>query len=306
MAQNDLDVLLNSVLPFAEQTLAKYGELFPFGAGVDVGGQVAMLAADSGLGEHPASNQVLDALYEGARAEAASHRAVAFVADVRANGSDAVRIELEHREGVALVLLIPYSRSIHKEDHAGTNERRHRGAPHLRRLGPSHRPIGKEPETEAHGIAADICGHADDRLVSRCHVSHDSRVKLHTRDPGGVTVWRRSFGRMLFCVTAVVVVAGCNGSETPTPDATFSAAGNSRCEIVYHQGGSQTSINVDASTNGKLTVNAVGTDGTTYHHSVDVRSKGLVHMTAPISEIKTLRGRLVVANDLVRCSVAPA
>ncbi|HKC27634.1 MAG TPA: hypothetical protein VKB75_06445 [Jatrophihabitans sp.] len=110
-AQNDLDGLLNAVLPFAEQTLAKHGELFPFGAGVDVGGQVAMLAADPELGEHPASNQVLDALYQGARAEAASRRAVAFVADVRANVGDALRIELAHREGVALVLLIPYSRT---------------------------------------------------------------------------------------------------------------------------------------------------------------------------------------------------
>jgi hypothetical protein len=37
-AQADLDALLNAVLPFAELTLSKYGEMFPFGAAVSPGG----------------------------------------------------------------------------------------------------------------------------------------------------------------------------------------------------------------------------------------------------------------------------
>ena len=40
-----------------------------------------------------------------------TRRAFAFVADVRANASDAVRIELEHQEGAAIVVLVPYSRN---------------------------------------------------------------------------------------------------------------------------------------------------------------------------------------------------
>jgi hypothetical protein len=67
---------------------------------------------DPGAGERPKSQLVLDALYAGARSGAANLRAVAVVADVRlARGGDAVRVELEHKEGTVLVVLLPYSRT---------------------------------------------------------------------------------------------------------------------------------------------------------------------------------------------------
>lgn len=114
-AQDDLDGLLNAVLPFAEQTITKHGEMYPFGAAVTADGQVAMLATDPGSGEHPASQDVLDALSSGARESRQELRAVAFAADVKANGWDAIRVELEHREGTALVLLVPYTRNRFKK-----------------------------------------------------------------------------------------------------------------------------------------------------------------------------------------------
>lgn len=110
-AQDDLDGLLNAVLPFAEQTLAKYGEMFPFGAAVSAEGQIEMMAADPGQGDQPPSAEIVDLLYEAARESAGTLRAVAFVADVRIEGGDAIRIELEHREGTSLALVIPYTRS---------------------------------------------------------------------------------------------------------------------------------------------------------------------------------------------------
>jgi hypothetical protein len=114
-AQRDLDGLLNTVMPFAEQALGAHGEFFPYGATVTGTGETRMIAADPGLGERPESNAVLTALYEGAREAASSQRAVAFVADVRLDGSDAVQVELEHAEGVALVIALPYSRSRFKK-----------------------------------------------------------------------------------------------------------------------------------------------------------------------------------------------
>ena len=110
-AQDDLDNLLRIVMPLAEQTLASHGEMYPFGARISNDGEVGILGAETGLGDNPPSQQVLVGLYAGAHQESESLRAVAFVADVNANGGDAVRVELEHREGTALTVLVPYTRS---------------------------------------------------------------------------------------------------------------------------------------------------------------------------------------------------
>lgn len=109
LAQDDLDALLNAALPFAELTIGKYGEMFPFGARVNNEGEIAMMAVDM-ESEHPQSLDVIDALRRAASQDD-TLRAVAITADVVAGGSDAIRIEFEHREGVALTLLAPYSRS---------------------------------------------------------------------------------------------------------------------------------------------------------------------------------------------------
>lgn len=97
--------------PLAEDLLGKHGKFYPFGGSISSQGEASLTAADPGVGEHPASDEVLAGLHDGARANAATLRAVAFVADVRANGSDAVQVELEHQEGEALVVLLPYTRS---------------------------------------------------------------------------------------------------------------------------------------------------------------------------------------------------
>lgn len=111
LAQDDLDGLLNAVLPFAEERLSKYGEFYPFGAAVSSEGEASLLAGDPGLGDRPDSDAVLETLYEGVRGDLEEYRAAAFVADVTVSGSDAVQVELEHAEGVSLAVLLPYSRS---------------------------------------------------------------------------------------------------------------------------------------------------------------------------------------------------
>lgn len=109
--QDDLDGLLDAVLPVAEQALGQRGEMLPFGAVVDADGRVTMLAADPGLGDRPLPAAVLEAVHAAALSDADARRAVAVVADVWTLKGDALRVELEHREGPALVVLRPYRRA---------------------------------------------------------------------------------------------------------------------------------------------------------------------------------------------------
>ena len=108
-AQNDMDGLLDAVLPLAQQLLEQHGEFFPFGARVSVGGELVMLESYAG-DEHPPSQVVLDQLLEVTRAVAGDNRAVCFTSDVLVDGGDAVRAEIEHRDGHALVVLLPYEK----------------------------------------------------------------------------------------------------------------------------------------------------------------------------------------------------
>ena len=109
-AQDDLDGLFNAGLEAAESLLAKRGEFFPFGIEVD-GEELCLFGADPGLGEQPPSVEVLRALVEAARSDRARLEAVALVSDVTTVGEgDAVRVQLEHREGVALEIVVPYRR----------------------------------------------------------------------------------------------------------------------------------------------------------------------------------------------------
>lgn len=107
--QDDLDALVSSALDTAQGLLDRNGELFPFGVTVDPRGDVAVVHGDPGPGEQPLSQDVLDLLHDGARHERDGLRAMAFVADVRLADSNAIRVELEHREhDEALVVLAPY------------------------------------------------------------------------------------------------------------------------------------------------------------------------------------------------------
>jgi hypothetical protein len=103
-AQDDLDGLLGSSLPFAQEMLDRRGEFFPYAA--------TIIAGDPGEGEQPTSVVVIQVLVDGLRAERDTLRASAVVSDVRLADSDAVRVEFEHAEGHAIVALLPYRKKL--------------------------------------------------------------------------------------------------------------------------------------------------------------------------------------------------
>ena len=107
-AQDDLDGLLNAALPFAQRVLDDHGEFLPYGLALDEYGEQRMVAGDPGRGEQPAILDVLATLVEGLRLQHTSLRAVAFVSDDRLSDTDAVRVELEHSDGHAMAVYLPY------------------------------------------------------------------------------------------------------------------------------------------------------------------------------------------------------
>jgi hypothetical protein len=109
-AQADLDQLLDEVLPLAEQTLGKAGELAPFGAGIADDGDVSLITVDVS-GKPEVRDAALGDLLAAARSIADDHRAFAFVAEVVAEEGHQVQVELEHREGTAIRIVADYDRS---------------------------------------------------------------------------------------------------------------------------------------------------------------------------------------------------
>ena len=99
---------MNRAFPFAQQMLTTHGEFFRYTVGLGQSGDVRMFAADSGGDEHPLSTEVLQELVDGLRSERDALRAVAVTSDVRVSDSDAIRVELEHRDGLAIAVLLRY------------------------------------------------------------------------------------------------------------------------------------------------------------------------------------------------------
>jgi hypothetical protein len=117
MARPELDRLLNAVLPFAQELLAKHHEFYPFGASIDSNGEISQVNASVGK-ENPHSQEVLDSLVAAFRERALRDRlrAAAICLDVRtippgsSEKTDAISVRLEHADGEAIEVLLPYER----------------------------------------------------------------------------------------------------------------------------------------------------------------------------------------------------
>ena len=108
--------LLNVVLPQAEKLLAAHAEFFPFGASMKPDGQIALAAAYDGR-ERPPSQPIIDLLHDGFHRDAiaGSIIASATVYDVRVvppgetSKTDAIEIELDHRDNYSTIVFFPYA-----------------------------------------------------------------------------------------------------------------------------------------------------------------------------------------------------
>lgn len=119
MSRPDLDALLTALVNAAQELLAKHGEFIPFGATMTSAGEVE-LAASYLDREHPSSDDAAAVLEAGFRQRAAASelRAAALCRDVRvrppgaAEKTDAIEVRLEHRDGEAVVVFLPYRKTL--------------------------------------------------------------------------------------------------------------------------------------------------------------------------------------------------
>ncbi len=115
MAHRDLDTLLKEMLLFARTMLAKQGAVLPFGASMGIDGKVTMAQGYTGYGTS-APQRVVNVILDGFRRAARDHevRAVAVCYDavitdpVTGQRSDAILTLLEHENGEALAVYLPY------------------------------------------------------------------------------------------------------------------------------------------------------------------------------------------------------
>jgi hypothetical protein len=113
--RQDLERLLSSAMPFAEQMLTNNGGFFPYGWTMDNDGKIAAVAGYTGV-EQPKSQEVID-LLKGAfhrQARDGTIKACALAYDIRTVPpgqtlkTDAVAVNLDHRGGMSIVVIYPY------------------------------------------------------------------------------------------------------------------------------------------------------------------------------------------------------
>lgn len=116
--KEESEVLLNEVLPFAEQQLQKHGEFFPFAAAMLTNGQIRMLATYDG-DEHPESQKVIDdtekVFIQGAKNGEYRATALAYMVTVSnpdtGEKEDAICVNLDHQGDYSVRVSFPYSLS---------------------------------------------------------------------------------------------------------------------------------------------------------------------------------------------------
>jgi len=118
----ELEQLLDTALPFAQQMLAKHAEFYPYGVTMDPKGKIKNVGGYTG-DEHPKSTEVIDLLRAAYRrdGEAGQIMACALVYDIRTlppgqtDKTDAVAVVLDHRDGLSLVMNYPYKIGVDKK-----------------------------------------------------------------------------------------------------------------------------------------------------------------------------------------------
>ncbi len=108
--QDELDDLLDVSLRAAQQRLDDAGEFYPFAVTIAEVGRVGVLTPQVQTGPRAVADvaEVFELCWTTLRGEADTARAGAVVTNVGGPDGDAIAVALEHREGPAIEVFLPY------------------------------------------------------------------------------------------------------------------------------------------------------------------------------------------------------
>ncbi len=110
--QSDLDTLFAAAPGFAASRLESGGTFIPYAAHMDLEGTVGLMAADIELaGPGADAARLITTLSDVLAINNDQLRGSAIVSDVTTASGDAISVHLEHRDGVSIRIVIPYTRT---------------------------------------------------------------------------------------------------------------------------------------------------------------------------------------------------
>jgi hypothetical protein len=109
--QDDFDRLAEVTIAAARNFLELGGDFIPFPMVIKADGELALIGLDQPVTPTPPDvNEVMRGIVDLFRERRGSIRALAIGADVQvpAEATDAIEVRLEHRDGIAVTVLVPY------------------------------------------------------------------------------------------------------------------------------------------------------------------------------------------------------
>ncbi|HEY4269816.1 MAG TPA: hypothetical protein VGM94_16660 [Galbitalea sp.] len=109
--QDDLDRLADVTIAAARNFLDRNGQFIPFPMAVKADGELALVGlTQPDTPEYPVVQDVVDGIVDLFRDRRDSIRALAIASDVTIPSEqvDAIEVRLEHRDGIAITVLVPY------------------------------------------------------------------------------------------------------------------------------------------------------------------------------------------------------
>jgi hypothetical protein len=115
--KEEVEELMNSLLPLAKKMLAELGEFYPYGGYMDHNGIITHVSGRIEGTDCPRSKSIIDLLRRNFRQSAKDGKlkATAVIFDVRIkppgedDGTDAIQVCLDHQGGYSAKVLFPYT-----------------------------------------------------------------------------------------------------------------------------------------------------------------------------------------------------